>query len=226
MISGQVMVIALCLFFSHFILYTDGTRIIRTLDLTIITLTQFAVLVIFIESYFKRSIQLNFLRKINTIDFVLEYKLGITSKYSVQKRFLLRQFIQWIFLNILTFAVNILVMKSNMYRWWIILYSSFFICSARYFQITTFAAIIHKKFHQMNQVVTNLRPNEGFNGLDDLVKVSISCRFTINEKYQSRCIYDKLSDLRNLCRLLSSANRALNQMFQWSLQIMIASEFL
>lgn len=226
----QCVIIILSMVFLKHIIYSGLPQTLRTIDTIQLIFIQLTALVIFWESYRKRFVQMDFLRKINSIDFILEYKIGISPNYMERKNTNIRRLLRWIFMDISIFIVNFVIMFIALhiaYRWWLILFSSFLICSLRYYQITTYVDIIHYRYCQINQFINNIQlqsePNENLNV--DLAKTLGNVR-TIFQKYKNRRNYEKLADLRRICRLLSSANRSINDMFKWSIPTIIVNDFL
>lgn len=225
----QVLAILFCATFLNHIVYAKLPQVIQTLDTTILFLAQLTALIIFIESYKKRFVQTDFLRTINTIDFILEYKIGIQLNYSRRKRANIKRLFRWLILNFLVFIIN-LVLLYNLYqiayRWWIVIYASFFICSLRYHQISSYVDIIDYRYHQINRYLNGLQfVEENHNKFNmDLTK-TLNVH-TIFQKYKTKCIDDKLNDLQRVCLLLNAANRSINEMFQWSFPLILVSDFL
>lgn len=229
-IAIQVLVIILSLAFLKHIIFIETPQTIRTVDTLVMLLLQLTAGIIFYESYTKRFVQIDFLRKINSIDFIFEYKIGISQKYEKQKQNNIFRLCRWLILDLVIFVtifVAIWYAYVITYRWWTILYASFFICSLRYYQITTFVDIIHSRYCQINQFINKLRPDEDEhkNINVELVKTLQNLRRT-DQSCKSGSIYEKLRDLRRVCRSLSSANYCINEMFQWSIPLIIINDFL
>lgn len=225
-ITLQALVIILSLTFPRYIVYESANQTIKTFDMITMSLAQVTALVTFFESYRQRHAQGEFLRKINSIDVILEFKIGTATDYTARSKTNIKRFLRWIILDILVFVVNLITLKTDVYRWWIVLYSSFFICSLRYFQIVTCVDILHHRLSQMEQFIKNLSAS------DDKIE-SLSCdlmniqsAFTLTQKCKKRGIYEKIVDLRRVCRLISSANRKLNEAFKFSLPMLIVNDFL
>lgn len=225
MITIQAFVTILSLAFIQYIWYDSSNQIILTFDIIGMLLAQLSTLVIFIESYQQRSTQREILRKINTIDFILTFKMGILTDYVVRRNANIKQLLQWLILNISVFIINLVVMESDVYLWWLVLYGSVFISSLRYLQIVVYVDLLQHRYNQINQFVNNLQNSEGKSKcfIDDYSKIETIC--TLIEKYKSRCIYEKITDLKQVFRLLHSTNRSLNQMFKWSMPLIILNNF-
>lgn len=228
----QCVVIVLCLVFLKHFIHPETAQALRTIDTIQLTMIQLTALLIFWESYKKRFIQMDFLRKINSIDFILEYKIGISPNYAKRKMTNILRLARWIFMDISIFIVNLVIIVTAyeiVYRWWLVVYASFFICSFRYYQITTYVDIIHYRYCQINQFINSLQlHNEKFS--DEYLNVDLTKTLknvrTIFQKYKTKRTYEKLADLRRVCRLLSSANYSINEMFQWSIPTIIVNDFL
>lgn len=230
-IAFQALVIILSLVFVKEIIEPKLPPTIKTLDTLEITLIQVTVFVILLESLNKRFVQIDFLRKINSIDFILEYKIGITLNYRDRRRTNIIRLLRWIIMDISIFIINLVtlcIIFRVAHRWWIILYVSFIICSLRYYQIITYVDIIHYRYTQINQFINNLHKKQeetDENVNYDLLKTMKNVR-KMSDQHKSAHIHEKLSDLRRVCRLLSSANRCINEMFQFSIPLIIVNDFL
>lgn len=225
----QVLQIILSLVFIQHIVKPDLPPTIKMLDTITMVLIQSTALLIFWESYHKRFVQMDFLQKINSIDFILEYKIGINPNYANRRKTNIIRLLRWMTIDVSIFITNfvlIYIFYPIAYRWWAILSVPAFIYSMRYYQITTFVDIINHRYYQINQFIGNLnshdRNEDNFNV--DLVKTLNNVR-TIFQKYKSGRIYEKLNDLRRVCRLLGSANQSINDMFQYSIPLIIVNDF-
>lgn len=226
----QVLEIVLCLIFIKHIVHPDLPQTIKTLDTLTMVLIQSTALLIFWESFHKRFVQMDFLQKINSIDFILEYKIGIRPNYTNRRKTNIIRLLRWLMMNVSILITNFILIYNFYaiaYRWWTISFVSFFIYSMRYYQIATYADIINHRYHQINQFISTLDScdrNVDYEVNVDFVKTIHNVR-TIFQKYKTGRIYEKLNDLRRLCRLLSSANQNINEMFQYSIPLMIVNDF-
>lgn len=228
-ISIQLLVMVLCLIFVNQFVYWKRAKQIKVVDTITMALVQFTALVIFCESYKKRAIQNEFLHKINTIDFILEYKIGIILNYAEQKKIHERRLIWWLIISLLIFIVNLVVAYSSfeiLYRWWIIVYASFLICSLRCFQIIVYAQIIRDRYCQLNKYMNSL-PSHGGNhqNVNFNHKKMINNVCTIFKSTNSTSDHEQLLDLQRVCRLLSEVNRCVNEMFRWSIPLIVVNGF-
>lgn len=228
-ISIQLLVMVLCLIFVDQFVYRKRAKQIKIVDTMTMALVQFTALVIFCESYKKRAIQNEFLHKINTIDFILEYKIGIILNYAKQKKIHEWRLIWWLIISLLIFIVNLVVAYSSfeiLYRWWIIVYASFFICSLRCFQIIVYAQIICDRYCQLNKYINSL-PSHGANhqNVNFNHEQTINNVCTIFKSTNSTSDHEQLFDLQKICRLLSEANRCVNEMFRWSIPLVVVNDF-
>lgn len=203
---------------------------VRIVDTLTMFLIQISALIIFIESYQKRYVQIDFLRKINSIDFILEYKIGIKPDYKSRKKIYTKRLIRWIVMNITIFViifVFIYDLYAIVYRWYTLIYASYVICSIRCHQITNYADVIFYRYYQINQYLLDQRkrsPEIHENINIDLAKMLKVC--TTFQKCKTGHIFDKLNDLQRVCRLLGSANQSINKMFQWSIPLIIINDLL
>lgn len=220
--------------FNGLIVQLDFAKSVRLVDCTQLFLIQLTALAIFIESYTKRFIQIDFLQKISTIDFVLEYKIGIKMNYIKERRRTSQRLIRWILIDF-SVLISIAVLSYHLYdyvhRWWTIFWISFFICSMRYFQITSYVYLIRRRYEQINVFVDELLFSEQ-RGTPSNLDLAIITEYLQKDetrrtwnKYMSRGAYEKLIDLRRVYRLMSSASENINQMFQWSIPFNISNDF-
>lgn len=229
----QLLVTILSLVFVNHIIFWALPQTIKTLDTITMTLIHLSAFLIFLESYKTRYIQMDFLRKINSIDFILEYKIGISPDYVSTRKTNIWRLIRWIVFDIvvfLTILIIFVIAYPTAYRWWLVCYPSFFICSLRYYQITTYVDIIHHRYQRINQFIENFSVQSENDILkDERINVELAKTIhvrTLIQKYQTGRLYDKLFDLRRVCRLLNSANNAINEMFLWSIPLIIVNDFL
>lgn len=237
-ITIKLLVVILCGIFFNEIISPDLKQTIRVLDGLTLLLAQFAALVILWESFNKRRIQRNFFHKINSIDFLMEFKFGIRPNYEQVKKTNARRMIGWLVVIAANFLTNFVIMSivyDIAYRWWTVFFASYFFCSLRYHQITTSVDVIHYRYQLLNQFINHLRMDKENNDDDDDVNLKRSM-FNVDEIMmdnasvtmvnQSDSIYEKLHNLRRVCRLLSSANHNVNEAFQFSIPLIIVNDFL
>lgn len=228
--AAQVVVMVMCWVFFDYFVSPKLPQTIRTLDTLTMTLLQLTALVIFFESYKKRTTQIDFLRKINSVDFILQYKIGIHPNYAQRKKTNIIRLCRWLALDATIFITNFFIMYytfSTAHRWWVVMCASIFICSFRYYQITTYVDTINYRYYQMNEFVNELQPEKDNNRhfTFELTK-AFDNNYAVVKKYQIVCSYEKLTDLRRACRLLSSANHDINAMFLCSIPLIITNDFL
>lgn len=239
----QLLIIILCVIFFSEIVSPKLNQTIKVLDGLIMWLAQLTALVIFLESYGKWRIQRNFFHKINSIDFLMEFKIGIRANYVGKKKNSARHMIGWLILiaaNFLTIFVIMSIAYDISYRWWAVFYASYVICSMRYHQITMCVDVIHCRFQVLNHFINhhlrmdnqngdevNSKRRPMFNVTETLLDNAVSAT-VINESKQNKSdsVYEKLHHLRRVCRLLSSANHNINEAFKYSIPLIIVNDFL
>lgn len=238
----QLLTVILCVIFFDKIVPPGLKQTIKVLDALTMVLAQLTALVIFLESFRKRRIQRNFFHKINSIDFIMEFKIGARPNYVEKKKIMARRMIGWLILIAVNFLTNFIVLSIAFdiaYRWWAIFFASYFICSLRYHQITTCVDVIHCRYQLLNDFINHLTADS--NNQDDGGGNSVNTRrltmFNVAEmrtdsvlgepnQNKSDSIYEKLHHLRRVCRLLSSANRNINEAFKYSIPLIIVNDFL
>lgn len=234
----QLLTVILCGIFFNDIVSPDLKQTIRVLDGLTLILAQFAALIIFWESFSKRQVQRNFFHKINSVDFVLEFKIGVRPNYEQKKETNARRTIGWLIVFAATFITNFVIMSiayDIAYRWWAIFCVSYFVCSLRYHQITTCVDVIHCRYQLLNQFINQLKMDRQNHDGDDNTKSGrpmFNCAEILSDiapvtmVHSSHSIYEKLHHMRRACRLLSSANHNINEAFQFSIPLIIVNDFL
>lgn len=227
LITVHTLSIVPCQIFEKYIIDSTIPSYVHIVGTLILAFIQLTILVIFVESYKNRCVQMDFLQKVSTIDFILEYKIGIKLNYIDQKRLNIQRLLRWLILDVLIFMTNLMLLYcwyASLYRWAIIIYASLFVCSMRYHQITTYIHIIRHRFQQINETIQTLRlQQENTSNINiELVRTLENVR-TISHKTGS--VYEKIRNLRSVCRLLNSANQSINEMFQWSIPLIITNDF-
>lgn len=229
-ISIQLLVMILCMVFVDQFVYRKRAESIKVADTITMILVQLTALVIFYESYVKRSIQKEFLQKINSIDFILEFKSGIILMYAKQKKTNDQRLIWWLLLSFSIFLTNLVISWISfqiLYRWWIMVYASFLICSLRCYQIITYVDIIRIRYCEINKYIKKLEIQaNNHDTIDDDLQQTLTNDCTILKKTKSTCIFQQLINLRRVCRLLSEANRNVNEMFQLSIPLIVINNLI
>lgn len=249
--SALVIIILCCIFVNEIIFSSEYKQTVKVLDGMTMWLAQFTALVIFYESYSKRRMQRNFFYKINSIDFLMEYQIGIRPNYAKQKKTIRRQTMRWLILYAIVFITNLVIMYiafENTTRWWVVFFGPYFICSLRYYQITTCVDMIHCRYQQLNHFIDHLRTTAAAavaaadanddgkvheaQQISNFTKMPMNCAPVTmisshhNNRNKSGSIYEKLHHLRRVCRLLSSSNHNINEAFQYSILLIIINDFL
>lgn len=229
-ISIQLLVMILCMVFVDQFVNIKRAKSIKVADTITMILVQLTALVIFYESYVKRSIQKEFLQKINSIDFILEFKSGIIFMYAKQKRTNDRRLLWWLLLSFSIFIINLVISYISfqiLYRWWIMVYASFLICSLRCYQIITYVDIIRIRYCEINKYIKMLEIQANYHEtINDDLQLTLTNECTIFQRTKSTCIFQQMINLRRVCRLLSEANRNINEMFQFSIPLIVVNDFI
>lgn len=246
-IVGEAMTIVLCIIFLDKIVNPALKQAVKVLDSLTMFLMQLTALVILWESYRKRRLQQNFFNKISSIDFLMEFKMGIRLNHADKKKSIAKRMIGWLLLNVAVFTTDFVILSMAFdiaYRWWAIFFASYFICSLRYHQIATCVDVIHYRYQLLNQFINNhLRLNDCDDGeggvhvhsTPTVVLDAVETRLdtdpvTLISSHrngnQLDSVYERLHHLRRVCRLLSSANHNMNEAFQYSIPLIIVNDFL
>lgn len=113
-IAIQLLIAILCVILFSEIVPPKNKQTIRVLDGLIMWLAQFTAMVIFWESYGKCRIQQNFFHKINSIDFLMEFKIGIRPDYPKKKKLNTRHLFGLLVLIVANFVTIFVVMYIDM----------------------------------------------------------------------------------------------------------------
>lgn len=236
-ILAQFLVIIFSIIFNSMIVNSKLPQSVKTFDSAILILLQLTALVIFIESYARRSTQIDFLHKMNTIDFILEFKIGIHLNYVEQQCCDIKRLVRWLVIDITEFIVNSVLFycffPKSTYIWWTMLSLSFFVCSIRYFQMVSFVHLIRYRYRRINEFMDNFnlfeQNTDTFN-VDLVTSIQSLCTNTHGKDqknhYTSKVVYQKLVDLRRVYRLISSASQNIDDMFQWSIPANLSNDVL
>lgn len=248
-IAAELISIILCLIFFNKIVNPKLTPVIKALDGLTMVLMQMTALVIFWESFRKYRLQQNFFHKISSVDFLMEFKIGIRPNYVQKRKSNTKRMLGWLILNAIIFVTNLVILwiaYDIAYRWWTVFFASYFFCSLRYYQISTCVDVINYRYQLLNQVINHLSlDNQDDNRGDENNEFDIHARQSVfdvvemhldkysmtlatDKRNENRydLIYEKLHHLRRVCRLLSSANHNINEAFQFSIPLIIANDFL
>lgn len=226
----QISFAVLSCIFANELMLPEANQAVRTVDLITLLMVHFCALVIFLESYVNRHKQQECLRKINSIDFTLEFKVGIKIDYPTWKRIYTRRMILWFSLSGFIYCELVTassILFINVSKWWLMFLPSFFICTMRYLQIITYVNIVHHRYQLINEFISNIgRENESNDQSKPYIELKeITNNLTIITRRKCNS-YEKLNDIRRICRFLGSVSRNINGMFQISLPILIANDFL
>lgn len=229
-IGVHITVSLLTYIFIDEIVPTDTPPATKALDILIMVLTQLVALVALIESHQKRKKQIEFLQTINSIDFILEYKVGIDPNFQSQRRHNLLRLIAWTTVHITLITgvyVYFCVFFGSFDRWWLLLGISYFLCSIKFHQIVTYVNLIYYRFALINTFIESscIRKEYYVHSINtDFLKTMKFFKKSLSKGMQTT-IHEKLADLRRVSRLLVTANLLINDIFQWSMPINIANDF-
>lgn len=233
LIAIHVLVIIISLIYGNDLLHPDSTPSVKVVDRFTLLLTQLCCLVVFFESYIKRIMQINLLQKIRSIDFILEYRIGLKLHHIDQKWDNINRLFRLLMLNTtvgIMLGVTSYILYGQIYiyiyRWWLCFYPSLFIYSMRCYQITTYVNLIRHRYHLINRFFKKLQVQKEQSGNIniDLAK-TLDNVCTIIQKHKSKSVHKRLSDLRRVCRLLNSVNRNINDLFKWSIPFIVFCDF-
>lgn len=204
-------------------------------DLVTMTLARVLAILIVIESWKKRSMQIEFLEKISRADSILAYRLNIDLRYEENRREMTWKSAAWMlaFLVMQVIFLSLLFADSRsrrMLRFWLSYMTSFFICSMRYQQLVTYVRLLRFRFEAINRYIQSvclLNQRRAIN--HDLLKIMQNVSKTLPTKIESddrkTFLYKKIIEVRAAYQLLYEASEDVNVLFRWTLPINIANDF-
>lgn len=204
-------------------------------DFVTMTLARLLAILIVVESWVKRPMQIDFLERINKVDSILVYRLNIDLPYKANRRETSCKSIAWL----LTFTAMQIVFLSlliadpfskRMLRFWLSYMMSFFICTLRYHQMVTYVRLLRYRFAALNDYIQsvcllNERPNINQDLLMIMTSVGKSLPVKPDPDARKTFLYQKLIEVRTAYQSLFEASEEFNVLFRWTLPINIANDF-
>lgn len=198
-------------------------------SLVAITLVHISSCAILGETILKLNKQMNFLKLIIRIDFVLQLQLGIRcdyKKYKFQNNFITFTWIFSVLLCIIGVSITThLFDNSNDERFWAYYIGPLFIYSLNYHRIVLYVIEIRRRYQLLNRFIERLcaLQQTGIadqNSLQTFKNVSPVESLTVQFISESQLKY-----VRHTYQMLYEASEMINDLFLWSLPLCIGIDF-
>lgn len=204
-------------------------------NLVTMTLARVLAILVVIESWNKRSIQIDFLKKVSKIDSILSYRLNICLRYDSYRRETSWKSILWLIAFVAMQIYFVVTMSKNeadksLLHFWLAYMAPFFICSLRYHQMITYVRLVRYRFESINNFIQSVCfveerriPNRDLiKMMQNIIKtIPTSSEYGDNKMFS----YKKLVEVRAAYQLLYEASEEINMLFRWTLPINIANDF-
>lgn len=236
-VSLLVHIISLVLIETFASAYIDwsGNNIVRFDNLLAITLVRISSCVIVGEAIFNVNKQIDFLKQIIRIDFIMHRKLDIRFDYEKyqQQNSLITAI--WIGVLLLCAIGNVIAMhaleNTNDERFWALYIGPLFIYSLNYHRMVLYVYVVRRRYKLLNQFieqVCTLQENAVYDHailqtFQQLAKVKGSS--PINAVAIQLISESQLKDIRTIYQMLYEASKMINELFLWSLPLCIGIDF-
>lgn len=200
-------------------------------------LVQFNALALFVESYTNRHEHKDFLLQINSIDFLMEYKIGIAIDYESQRKHHRNRVAGYLIVHVIVFLIATitiyLIFNSGIDRF-LVEFFSVFIVALRYYQLAMYVDVLNQRYRLINHYLDTSQ--EHLNSQRFISKRANFSRIldkanqigTVNNKprrQRTNIGFDKLQTLRRVCRSLYTACYTINSLFKWTMALCIFTDF-
>lgn len=172
------------------------------------------------EAIINTNHQIDFLERMNKIDYALTYKLQIKiihEKYTFQNNVRFICWILWHLICHLTIIAYFAIAASIEFNFWIFYAIPFFICSLQYQRMILYIHQIRNRYAILNKFIIDNFPS---------YIVSIYEPNKVNEKkidlLKSKTL---LRELRDTYQELHDVSELINKIFRWSLPLCIGHDF-
>lgn len=192
-----------------------------------ITMMRVLMIIILIESLIKRDSQIIFFENVRNADAILTKKLSPDMEYDRNKRVNNIQTGLWHFMfvasNLTQIACWIIVDQSHAIYYWTFCLIPSYIVTLRYFQMTTYVNVTRVRFEIINKMIKSYYVLEPTNKMKETLNKKIDEQSTEVEKY---LIFKNLIHLRQTYIFLYDATEIVNDLFRWSVPLMVAKDFI
>lgn len=232
----QSVVMLFGLFYTeHYITYANRTFIVAAGDILSMILIRFTSISIVVESWQKRSHQIEFFKKINQIDVILNVNLLIQLHYRHQSKRNFVKLIGWIGL-FLSLEISMIFMfasiNKQLFVYWALYTIPLFVCMMRYQQFIAYVNLIYDRYATINEYVGQLTLHR-CNGQKDNIK-SATTNYSVQNRnsrwhrisdFEPLLVLNKIKNIQRAHRLIIEANKTLCHMFSWSMLLNVTNDF-
>lgn len=230
LIQCSVLVFGICEK-KYYISYGQRSSMLAVADFVSMSLIRCASILIVLDSFIKRHLQVTFLKNISEIDSILNGKLLIDLHYPTQYKRNLLRFVLFVacylFVELSMEVRNYCVGGSVFNIYWTFYTIPMFMCMLRYQQFTTYVYLLHDRYHAINEFIKKLvvrpRNTQRTNNLPQFVWAR-SFHWHRGQE-QNLHLINKLKHVQQSYRLLISANNILCRIFNWSMLLNLINDF-
>lgn len=217
-------------------IYIDwsSSNIVRFDNLFAMTLVHISSCVILGEAIFKVNKQMDFLKQIIRIDFVMYRKLGIRfdyKKYQFGNNLITAIWIIGLLFCVISIAIAMhAVADTNDQRFWAFYIGPLIIYSLNYHRMVLYVFVIHRRYKLLNQFIEKiciLQENDAShqNILQTFEQSTKRKGSPTNPMAVQLISESQLKDIRNCYQMLYEATKMINELFLWSLPLCIGIDF-
>lgn len=203
------------------------------LIILIIFLPSLIALVIFLESFLKAETLKAFDFQIICIDAIMQHDLNIDIKLDAEKKEMRWRFIWWNFISILTifcfFVTYLKTIASSETQFIVYAFACIsltivmfgpliIVIQIHFYRVITFIDMVRRRYCLINQCIANFHSFEGI----DFIKRDDEIKEFLNSDHS----FEKLQNIRRVCRLLYTSIESINESFGWSLLLCVFQSFL
>lgn len=226
------------IYYKQYTSISDRSIVIFVADILSMAFIRCIAVVIVIESWLKRSDQIDFLKQINRIDQIICTKMLIDLQFERQQKQNLREFFMWIGF-LLSLELSVLLMTNLLSMKLLQNYLGFytlplFICMMRYHQFVSYVNLLCVRFSVLNDCIEQLKSTKYHNSTD-LNYLNRSSKFfsrfsrfrhaTTAKNVETSLIVNQLKHIQSVYRLLIDANQMLCKLFNWSMLLNVGNDF-
>lgn len=209
--------------YERYTIFVDRQPVISIADIVSMTFIRITSITITIESWLKRSNQIDFLTKIDQIDRIMRTNLMIDLQYGSQKNQNFRNLLfGWIAAQLgleLAMVVRTCLTQDTLFQvYWAFYTIPLFLCMLRYQQFISYANLLYIRFRALNECIDQLKSTEfaHYQNVGNVAGGDIAIFLIVNQ----------LKHFQRIYRLLIEANRMLCKLFHWSMLLNVGNDSL
>lgn len=211
---------------------TDRSMVIFIADVTSMAFIRCISITIVIESWLKRSHQIEFLTKIDQIDRMVRTKLSIDLPYKRQQKQNLRNLFVWIGAQV--GLESSIPFMNSLDIYWAFYTVPLFFSVMRYLQFVLYVNLLYIRFEALNECIERLKLTKYRNAMD--LNYGNGCsKFDAHFSYfqsamnarhvETSMIVNQLKYIQITYRSLVEANQMLCKLFNWSMLLNVGNDF-